>query len=491
MGLSKSQFIRGKQCQKSLWLYKHRPNLRTLPDPQLQARFDEGSRVGVLAQELFPGGTGLSYSAQGFGANIRKTKDLVAAGVSTIYEATLHYDGVLVMVDILHRGEKGWEIHEVKASTSVKEPVHINDLAIQYHVVAGSGLKINRCSLVHINNQYERVGDLDVRSLFTVSDQTEPVRDILPQIRADLERFKQVVAHPYEPDIGIGKQCTDPYECDYKSYCWEGIPEVSVFSLTRLATERKFHLYHDGVITFEQLPEDMHLTPAQNLQVSSELEGTAHIDPDGIRSFLDQLQEPIGYLDFETFMPAIPLFQHQRPYQQIPFQFSLHIQEGDNLEHFEFLAEPGTDPRPEFVNHLLEATRGCETIVVYNKSFETMILHQLAELFPEKSQLLDDIVSRIVDLMDVFKNRFYYTRDMNGSYSIKAVLPALVVDLSYQGLAIADGDAAMSAYLELQDEADEQVIERGRHSLLEYCRVDTLAMVRIVERLNEAVTAED
>lgn len=489
MGLSKSQFVRGKQCQKSLWLYKYRPNLRTLPDPQLQARFDEGSRVGVLAQELFPGGTGLSYSAQGFGANIRKTKDLVAAGVTTIYEATLHHDGVLVMVDILHQGENGWEIYEVKASTSVKEPVHIHDLAIQYHVVAGSGLEVNNCSLVHINNQYERIGDLDVQSLFTISDQTEPVRDILPQTRADLERFKQVVAHPYEPDIKIGKQCSDPYECDYRSYCWAGIPDVSIFSLTRLATERKFRLYHDGVITFEQLPEDMHLTPDQLLQVSSELEGTTHIDPDGIRLFLAQLQEPIGYLDFETFMPAIPLFQHQRPYQQIPFQFSLHIQEGTSLEHLEFLAEPGSDPRPEFVNHLLEATRGCETFVVYNKSFETMILQQLGELFPEKSEQLDHIISRIVDLMDVFKNRFYYTREMNGSYSIKAVLPALVPELSYQGLAIADGDAAMSAYLELQEETDRRVIEKSRQALLEYCRIDTLAMVKIVERLNEAVAA--
>jgi len=481
MRLSKSQFIRGLQCQKSLWLYRNRPELRIKPDEAQQAIFDVGTNVGILAQQLFPGGTEIVFDLKKITENVQRTRNLISAGVGTIYEASFIFDDVLVMVDILHKEVNDWEMYEVKGSTSLKE-VHENDVAIQYYVLTGCGLDLGKACLVHINNQYERNFELDIQQLFTIEDVTDSAISRQSFVIDQLACLKDMLNSP-EPKIDIGVQCSDPYPCDFIAHCWQNIPDYSVFDLTRLSLSKKFELYYKGILKLDEISLDYPLSHAQQLQVDAELHGAEHINRENIRDFLATISEPIGFLDFETFMEAVPSFDGQRPYQQIPFQYSLHIQTNCELNHYEFLAEPSTDPRHGFAARLIEDLAGCETILVYNQAFEKRILDELAIFLPGMATELKTITHRIVDLMVPFQAKDYYVKEMQGSYSIKKVLPALVPELSYDGLEIADGGMAMLAYAKLKEITDQAVVSKIKNDLLKYCELDTLAMVNIFEKL--------
>jgi Domain of unknown function(DUF2779) len=484
MRLSKSQYIRGLQCTKSLWLYKHKRDLRTEPDAGQQSLFGSGTDVGVLAQQLFPGGEEIVFDHTEFDRNAARTADLIKNGFTTIYEATFIFDDVLVMADILHRGNDGWELYEVKSSTSVKDVYH-NDIALQYYVISGAGLTISKAAIIHINNQYTRQGELDLPQLFTIAELLDTTITKQEEVKQELARIKAAVGKGSTmPTMDIGPHCSDPYECDFSEHCWQHIPPKSVFTLSRMRSTNKFQLYENGIISFTDIPKEYPLITAQQMQVDAELNGTEHINRDGIKDFLMQLTTPAGYMDFETFMQAVPSFNNQRPYQQIPFQFSFHIDDGNStLRHIEYLGEQGTDPRPEFIRQLLVATENIPVIVVYNRAFECRILNEQAKLFPDFQQEIDNLISRIVDLMVPFQNKDYYTKEMEGRYSIKLVLPALVPDMSYNNMLIGDGGAAMDAYAALQDMDDDVEIAKIREGLLKYCQLDTLAMFKIVETL--------
>ena len=479
--LSKSQFIRGLQCYKSLWLYRNKPKLRTPPDAAQQAIFDSGTNVGILAQQLFPGGQELVFGFKKIYANIQKTRELIKSGIDTIYEATFIHDNVLVMVDILHKGENGWEMYEVKSSTSVKA-VYENDVSVQYYVLRGNDLKISKAAVVFINNQYVRQGELDVHQLFTIEDITDTVISRQPFVTKELINLQNMLQGD-EPNIDIGPYCSDPYPCDFLGYCWQHIPDYSVFNLTNLYLDKKFELYNNGILKFKDIPVDYSLSHAQQLQVDADLTGKEFIDKNNIQSFLSNISSPLGFLDFETFMQAVPSFDEQRPYQQIPFQYSLHVQNDGDLDHYEFLAEPGRDPREELVDRLIKDTEGCKTILVYNQGFEKRILKELAGFFPDKAEALNSIIDRIVDLMKPFQAKYWYTKDMIGKHSIKYVLPALVKGCGYEQLNISDGGMAMSAYAQLQELEDAKVVEKIKTDLLKYCEMDTMAMVKILEKL--------
>jgi hypothetical protein len=478
--LSKSQFTRGLQCHKSLWLFKNRRDLQQKPDASLQARFDAGPAVGILAQQLFPGGTELEYKS-GISKNILQTKELIASGTETVYEATFRHDNVLAMVDILRKGENGWEMYEVKSSTETKD-IFINDTAIQYYIAKGTGLDVTRVFLVHLNNQYTRIGELDLQALFTVDDITELTLSRQDEIPRQLKDMRQSLEGG-EPSIDIGPYCTAPYECDFKPYCWQHIPEYSIFDIANLRSNRKFALYYGGNLHLQDIPSDFSLSDNMQIQVEAELTGREFINSRNIKKFLSEISEPIGFLDFETFMEPVPSFDNQRPYQQIPFQYSLHVSENNKLTHHEFLGEPGVDPRQAFIEKLLEDTGPCRTILVYNQAFEVARLQEIAKIFPGFAKGIESIITRIIDLMAPFRNKDYYVRKMCGSHSIKYILPALVPGLSYDNLAIADGEMAMLSYARLIRMAAGDEKEKILQGLLEYCKMDTLAMVRIWEKL--------
>lgn len=483
--ISKSQYIRGLQCYKSLYLYKHQKHLRDETSAAQQAIFASGTDVGVLAQDLFPGGIEVPYDGLSIAEQIKMTEEELAKGTTTIYEASFEFDGLFVKVDILHCGANGWEIYEVKSATSVK-PINIHDVALQYYVLAGCEIEISRACLVHINNQYVRSGDIEVENLFSVSDLTEDVTSMQQIVANNIEAMRSAL-EAGESQIDIGPHCSDPYDCDCRGHCWKHIPENSVFDLRGRGVD-KFDYYYRGLIAFEDLAL-AELNSSQRFQVEMHLTQGEKFDPTGIQKFLDSLWYPLCHFDFETFMSPVPLYDLTRPYQQIPFQYSLHIQRepGGPVEHYEFLAQPHGDPRPDLIKAMVTQIPEDACVLTYNMAFEKTRLKEMMEAFPENAEALGSIHDRVRDLIVPFRKRFIYHWHQHGSNSIKDVLPAFIPELSYKDLEISHGGMAMDAYHLLRLEHDPQKLKSIRHNLLKYCERDTEAMVRLHQKLVDNV----
>ncbi|MDB4716976.1 DUF2779 domain-containing protein, partial [Flavobacteriaceae bacterium] len=388
-------------------------------------------------------------------------------------------------LDILVKDPEGWKAYEVKSSTKVSE-TYIKDAAIQFYTITNSGIDLKDISIVHINNQYVKDGELDINQLFTIKSVYDQVLEFLPRIPNEVRRLKNVIESPEIPQIDIGPHCSDPYDCDFKGTCWKHIPQYSVFNISRLNKDKKFDLYNQGVITLDQIDlGQTDLNPNQVLQVQSEINGTTHIDIKEIRNFTNGLSYPLYFLDFETIGPAVPKYNGSRPYQQLVFQYSLHIQETSNSEiiHREYLADPSQDPRIGFIDQLIKDCGTSGDIIVYNIGFERGKLNDLIEVFPQYSNDLKGIINRLKDLMIPFQQKWYYTPEMKGSYSIKYVLPALVPELSYNDLDIKEGGTASNTFLSMVNGSFKGDVKETRRQLLEYCKLDTFAMVKILEKL--------
>jgi len=481
--LSKTLFIKGLQCHKALYLHKYHPELKEDVSDAKEALFSGGRDVGVFAQQLFPGGVEIAYEDQALSDQIKQTQTEIKKGTVTIYEAAFGYKGTFCKVDILHKGKKGWEIYEVKSSTDM-EDVYYDDVAFQYYVLISTGLPVSKASLVHINNQYIKDGDIEVDRLFTIQDLTKIAKEQESVVSEELQKQRDMLTGNL-PDIDIGEYCTNPYGCDFAGHCRSHIPQNSVFDLKGRGVN-KFDLYRQGIIRMKDIPKDM-LNIKQGIQVEGTLKKKNHIIKENIRDFLKSLWYPLYFLDFETFMLPIPLFDGTRPYQQIPFQYSLHYlkSDGGKLKHHEFLASPSCDHRKELTEKLINEIPDNACVLAYNMSFEKRILADLGVWFPEDSDRIETIIDNMKDLMAPFRSKDYYLWQMNGSYSIKAVLPALIPELSYDGMEISDGGMAMNAYSMMCETEDPKELERIRKALLEYCKLDTLGMVKIVEKLRE------
>ena len=489
MTLSKSLYIRGLQCEKSLWLKKKKPEVLQAPDDGAQAVFDTGTSVGELACELFGGGERIEYTGD-FNAQMAKTKELIEHGTKVIYEATFCFDGILVMVDILRICKDGLIINEVKSSTSVKD-VYIDDASIQYYVISSLGYKVSGVNIIHVDSSYVRGEKLELDKFFHTEDVTEQVKQKQADIPQILSKFDEILSKDTEPDIDIGPHCSDPYTCDAWEYCWRkqrGIPEYSIFDISGLRSKKKFELYKSGIVKFEDIKELDKFNTSQQIQIRSELSQEEIIDKEAINEFLKTLRYPLYHLDFETFQQAVPGFVGLSPYEQIPFQFSIHKEDGNgNLGHFEFLAEVGADPRYELALNLIKFITQDACVLAYNMGFEKGVIRRLAANYPQISNELMAIHDNIKDLMVPFASKSYYHPKMQGSYSIKYVLPALVPEFesAYKDLnLIHNGGEAMQAYETMtRMPADER--EAYKRALLEYCKLDTLAMVKVLEKLRE------
>ncbi len=484
--LSKSSFLKGIQCEKQLYLYKHHYDWRDEVNESQQVIFDSGTNVGKLAWDLFPGGIDIAPpNPFGYAKAAKLTSDKIGEGVKVFYEASFIFDEVLVAVDILIKSGKKWKIYEVKSSTSVSES-YILDAAVQYYVLKNSGLDIADISIVYLNNPYVRQGELNLMELFSMESVLDLVLEQQVSIEEKIERFKKVLKSKTIPEINIGPQCNDPYPCAFLGHCWSGIPEYSVFNISGLKTDKKFELFNSGILKLEDVPEDFALSDKQKIQVNCHINKNVIIDKPAIKGFISSLEYPLYFMDFETFMPAVPLYNISRPYQQIPFQYSLHYQKNkkSELKHFEFLADAKDDPRIPFIENLLRDTESEGDILVYNQTFEIGRLKEIARDFPKYAFDIENRLPRIKDLMLPFRNKYYYKPEMLGSYSIKKVLPALVPDLSYDTLPISEGGAAMNAFESLIYIKDKKIIEETRKNLLEYCKMDTLAMVKILKTIS-------
>jgi hypothetical protein len=487
--LSKSLFIRGLQCHKSLYLHKHHPELKDEVSAEQEARFSTGKDVGRLAQQLFPGGVEIPYEGLSHSEQINRTSEEIKKGKDTIYEATFSHDGVYVRVDILHKGSKGWEIYEVKSSASVKD-VHFDDAAIQYYVVKGAGLPVSNVFLTHINNEYVRKGDIDPNGLFLSEDITAQVLEKQPFIPEELEKIRTMLKGR-QPKIHIGPYCSDPYPCDFTGHCWSHIPSPSVFDFMGRGKPDAFGLYQQGIVRMEDVPPEL-LGWQQQMQLNGTLYRKNHIDGGAVKEFVRSLWFPLCFLDFETTaMIPIPMYDGIRPYQQVPFQYSLHIigKPGSETRHHEFLADGSTNPQRALMESLLSVVPKNSCIATWNQSFEIGRLRDLAVAFPERSGEINAIIGNIRDLMIPFRDKLIYHWQFNGSFSIKAVLPALVPDLSYDNLELSDGEMASAAWVRMIQSKDDREKAIIRQQLLEYCNLDTWAMVRILEEMKRLVGA--
>ena len=483
--LSKSTFIRGIQCEKSLYLNKHAKSLRDPLSPEQEAIFSQGTNVGELAQGLFPGGVDCSpESYYNFQESVEKTHQEIKNGTKVIYEAAFQFNGVLAALDILVKEDDGWHAYEVKSSTKVSETYEM-DATIQYYAITNSGIELKDISIVYINNQYTKNGSLDIHELFTIESVNDQVQKLIVGIPNQVARFKNVLMARDAPNIDIGEHCHNPYGCDFAGHCWKHIPEYSIFNIARLRKPKKFDLYNQGIVNVEDVPDDFELNDKQWMQVESERNQESFIDKRAIEKFVNDLEYPIYHLDFETFATAVPVFDGSRPYQQLVFQYSLHIEHEDGrLEHKEFLAQAdGTDPRIEFVSRLIEDCGRSGSVMVYNRGFESGKIEDLIEFSPIHALALQGIIDRIVDLMVPFRDRWYYTPEMQGSYSIKKVLPALVPELSYENLDIQGGGEASSAFSQMVQGTFKGDIDITRKNLLAYCKMDTLAMVEVLRKI--------
>ena len=488
--ISKSSYIKGLQCKKHLYLYKHYYNLKDEISEIQESVFDRGHEVGRLAQNLFPGGYDASpKNNREIDEGVALTSELIENGEKVIYEAGFVYDEVLILADILVKDGDSWKIYEVKSSTSISE-TYLIDAAVQYYVLNGCGLNISDVSIVFINNKYTRQGEIDIHKLFNIKSVKDKIRKYLNDIPSNVKNFKKVIELNSIPNVPIGEQCFYPYKCSYYNFCWKNIPEDSVFEISGMHLWKKFELYNEGVIRIEDIKNDTRLSKNQLIQVNAVKTGEKIVNVSFVEEFLKEFKHPLYFMDFESFQTAIPPYENCRPYQQIPFQYSVHRlkDKDEKLEHYELLADPNSDPRLQFIEGLLDVLEDEGSIIVYNKSFEITRLREIANDFPVYSSRTEKVIERIVDLMIPFQKKEIYYPEMNGSFSIKYVLPALVPELTYQGMGITDGGIASISYGKLLHPATDLFThDEIRRNLLEYCKLDTLAMAKIFFKLQEFV----
>ena len=487
--ISKSLYCSGVQCPKMLWLKKHCPELfdESVMD---QAVLDTGSEVGDLAMGLFGDYTEVPYNRD-LSEMIRETERLISEGKRIITEASFSFEGLFCSVDILiNRGGGEVELYEVKSSTSVHD-IYLHDVAFQMYVLERLGYSVTKACLVHINREYVRGAELELDQLFAVEDLTETVRAMQQEAGERTAVLKACIREEDEPVRDLGPYCFSPYDCGFWGHCSEGLPEPNVFGLAGMQKRTMFKYYYQGIVSFEDLLKNAKLNEGQRMQVCYELgEQGEHNEPAMIRQFLGGLTYPLYFLDFESFQPAVPLYENSRPYDQIPFQYSLHYYEieGGPLLHKEYLAVPGEDPRKGLAEQLCRDIPMGVCTLAYNMSFEKGRIKELAELYPDLREHLMDIYDNIRDLMIPFQRKQYYTRSMQGSFSIKYVLPALFPgdsELDYHELeGVHNGAEASAAFVSMAKMEPEE-FAACRENLLKYCGLDTYAMVKILDKLKE------
>ena len=447
--LSKSTFMYGCQCPKRLWLYKYNPSVKDEEPEQQSAIFQRGTDVGLLAQQKFPNGVDASPESYfEFQKSVVKTAQFIADGATIIYEAAFQFNGVLCAIDILVKKNNKWYAYEVKSSTSAKD-VYIQDAALQYFVITHAGIDLEDIFILHLNNEYVRYGELNVDELFAATSIIESVIKLQPFITTKIEECKATLQNKNEPIMEMGKHCYHPYECTFLGYCSKDLIEEEILN-----------------------------------------EGETNINKNELEDCIGYLDYPLYFLDFETWMTAVPEQDGHWSYRQIPFQFSLHIQHTPNgeLEHIEYLATNTKSSLADFTNALLKNMGNKGNVVVYNKTFENMILNQLKDDIDDAKEAIENIQSRLFDLMYPFRKKYYSTPQMQGSYSIKYVLPALVPEFSYSNLKIGNGADASSAFYNLTNETNQEIIAETKTALLEYCKLDTLAMVKILEKIKQKIS---
>ena len=486
--LSKSRFLAGLQCPLRLWYQCYDRQLAREISPGQQALFDTGHEVGELATRRYPGGRLIE---EAYYHHAQAVKSTLAAmdnpEIKAIFEAAFVFDGVRIRVDVLERSENGnWNLVEVKSSTSAKK-VHLPDLSVQYYVLQGCGLTINRAGILHINNQYVYDGNhLDLESFFSFADLTEDAVLRQKDISSILNDFKDMLARKTAPTITPSRHCKKPYDCEFWDYCTKSMPEYWVFGLSGIGQPRLDALGEMGVVDIRDIPDSFDLSQLQERIRASVIAQDDYIATE-LEAELSKVDHPIHFLDFETTGSALPLYAGTRPYQTIAFQWSDHILSKDGtITHREYLCDGDKDPRAEFSQTLVDVLGSQGSIFIYT-TYEIGVMQELADGLPHLKDQLTGTFDRFKDLCDIIR-KYYYHPKFHGSFSLKSVLPALLPEMSYKNLTIQEGNQASLEYLRMNDPST-PASEKAqiRKDLLIYCGQDTLAMVKIRQTLLERV----
>ncbi len=475
-GLSKSRLLQHRQCPKRLWLKVYRPELEEIDDSN-QARFAAGTHVGEVAQQLYP--DGVLIDGDDLGQAMIDTKAILTGEKRPIFEATFQSDGLLIRADLLLPDRDGFRMVEVKSSTSVKD-YHLTDAAIQSWVAQQAKLPLTSVEIAHIDNSFVYPGGGDYHGLFHHADISEQISGMKAEVPDWINAARKTLSGE-EPCIAPGAQCDTPFECPFFGYCSPSVetkdsypPEVLPYGGALAATLRD-----EGYTDLRDVPEDR-LDKWKHLRVwRVSKSGRAELNP-GAGKMIAALPYPRYYIDFETINPAVPVWAGTRPYMQVPFQWSCHIETAKGvMTHCAFLADGQSDPRRPFAESLINAVGTVGPVFVYNAPFERSRMQELAEYFPDLAPALQEAIDRIVDLLPIAREHYYHP-EMRGSWSIKAVLSTIAPDLAYDNLEVANGGMAQEAFAEImQPETSSERRQQLHNALLLYCERDTVAMVRI------------
>lgn len=482
--LSKSKFMAGVQCLKRLY-FQFNPPEALLPQTDEPEQVEQGRNVGELARTAFPGGIVVDPHLGTTGALAETVALIDNVSVRAVFEAAFRFEGITIRTDILQRqpGNR-WRLIEVKSSTGCKDHF-LWDILIQRYVLTGCGLDVSSACLMHLNREYVYDGaHHDATKLFTILDLTSEIKALEEKVQPMLSAQRRVLSPPIPPDITPGIQCQAPYSCEFLPVCIRPVPENHISTLPNLSAKKAALLAEAKVSLITEIPPDFALSELQQRVCVSVKSGRPCFS-EQCSAELSRLEYPLHFMDFETIFPAIPRHAGMGPYAHIPFQWSLHLKQAQSVtvEHFQFLAEDENDPRRDFFESLSRAigTRG--HIIAYNASFETQRLDDLARWFPEYRARVDQLKSRVWDLLP-FVRRNVYHPEFRGSFSLKCVLPALLPELTYKEMEVGNGGQAGQAWermLQGNTSFDERV--RLKRALLAYCRQDTWALVALLTEI--------
>ena len=432
--------------------------------------------MGRVAAGLFPNGR--LIESPHANAKIAATWQALEEGVSVVFEASFEADGVFVAVDVLERDGDAFDVIEVKSTTSTRAE-HVQDLAIQIHVIRQNGLKVNRAEVMHLNKDYRHP---DLGELFERRDLTEEVEQYMPLVEDEIGRQLAMLSGPL-PNKAIGLQCYMPQVCPFKARCWPDVPN-HISRLYNAGAKKTCSYMQQGVNTIADLPKDAKLPAAAQRQRKAVAENRLIVE-DSLAKALKSFSGRVGHLDFETVAPAIPVWPGISPWGPAAVQFSYHEERNDGtVGHVDYLASGPDDPRPELAQRMIEATAGADSIVTYS-SYEKRMIRDLKTAVPDLETSLTELEDKLVDLLPVVRNNVYHP-DFKGSFSLKAILNPLVPELTYDDLVIADGQTASVEIARLLfEEIAQKERDEIRRRLLDYCERDTWATVKLLERLQD------
>ena len=487
--LSKKTVLAGLQCHKRLWWELHESGAEELRETLvMQHRMAEGRAVGALARRYVPGGHLVERGARSIPALVAETCGAMERpDVPAIYEGAFVGNGTLVFTDILERRGDAWTLIEVKAATSVSVHEHVSDVAIQACVLRACGVPIARYEVMHLNREW-RHPDLD--NLFVRQDVTELVAAAMDHVEREMVDHRALASRRSAPEQSTGDHCSTPRACPFTARCWPSPPPHHVSTLYRVRKNTVAAYVAAGWATIPELPDSVELSAIAARQRRAVRHGQMIVEHDQLVAALATLDRPIAHLDFETIQPAIPRWNGCRPYDQIPVQLSCHVVDDEGaVRHVEWLFDGDGDPRPAAAQAIVEACAGVKVVTAYSSTFERGCIRLVADACPEHAERLRAIADDIVDLLPIVRDHVYHP-EFGGTFSLKRVLPALVPELSYAGLSIAEGETAqvqLSRLILERDAMSDAEQREVREALLRYCELDTRAMVALEERLRGLV----